>query len=203
MFDKSDNIAELAAALSKFQAECPAVPKSSRNPFLKNKYASLDNVVNYTRAALTNNGLSVSQMPLNEGQLVTILMHSSGQYISGVCEFRQPEFEKGKSLAQLAGSTITYQRRYAYAAILGIVSDEDTDGNDGTPVGRAQAKKAAANKPAPKKEDNTEVPKRLEAALIKKGKTKAEAIEIVKPLLSIFDLEVQKTESKKLFKAHS
>ena len=41
--------------------------------------------------------------------------------------------EKGKSSAQVAGSIVTYLRRYSLASILGIYSDEDGDGNKPEP----------------------------------------------------------------------
>ena len=48
--------------------------------------------------------------------------------------------EKGKSNAQVAGSIITYLRRYSLASILGMYSDEDTDGNEPQPQRQRKAK---------------------------------------------------------------
>jgi hypothetical protein len=51
------------------------------------------------------------------------------------------DVEKGKSGAQVAGSVITYLRRYSLAAILNLYSEEDNDGNKPA-VERAPEKKA-------------------------------------------------------------
>jgi hypothetical protein len=70
-------------------------------------------------------------------------MHSSGEYIESGMALPLGD-EKGKSLAQVAGSIITYLRRYAYSAILGLYADEDTDGN--SPNGKKPEPKPAAAK---------------------------------------------------------
>jgi hypothetical protein len=56
------------------------------------------------------------------------LIHTSGQWIEDTISLPLGD-EKGKSLAQVAGSIITYLRRYSYGAIVGLATDEDTDGN--------------------------------------------------------------------------
>lgn len=140
--NKSESIKELAAALAKAQAAMPAAKFDATNPFLKNKYASLGAIIEAARAPLAANGLSVAQLPINEDEgigVTTILMHESGEYIESTLTLPVGE-EKGKSTAQVAGSVITYLRRYALASVLGIYANEDTDGS-------APAKKEA--KPAP------------------------------------------------------
>jgi hypothetical protein len=140
--NKSESIKELAAALAKAQAAMPAAKFDATNPFLKNKYASLGAIIEAARAPLAANGLSVVQLPTNEGEgigVTTILMHASGEYIESTLSLLVGD-EKGKSTAQVAGSVITYLRRYALASVLGIYADEDTDGS-------APAKKV--DKPAP------------------------------------------------------
>jgi hypothetical protein len=140
--NKSESIKELAAALAKAQAAMPAAKFDATNPFLKNKYASLGAIIEAARAPLAANGLSVAQLPVNMGEAIgvtTILMHASGEYIESTLTLPVGD-EKGKSTAQVAGSVITYLRRYALASVLGIYADEDTDGS-------APAKKV--DKPAP------------------------------------------------------
>lgn len=130
--NQSPDIKELAIALSAAQSEFTAVPFNATNPFLKNRYADLSAIVTSTKPILAKNHLAISQMLYSDGNSVgvtTMLMHSSGQWISSSIALPLGE-EKGKSLAQVAGSIATYCRRYAYSAILGIVSDEDTDGNE-------------------------------------------------------------------------
>jgi hypothetical protein len=129
---KSEKLDLLATALSKAQAEMPAVPMNAVNPFLKNKYADLAEMIRVASPILSKNGLSISQQPVSfEGQLIgvtTTLLHTSGQWIEDTISLPLGD-EKGKSLAQVAGSIITYLRRYSYGAIVGLATDEDTDGN--------------------------------------------------------------------------
>jgi len=129
--NKSESIKELAGALSKAQAEMPSAKFDASNPFLKNKYASLGAIIEAARKPLANNGLSISQLPVNDGETIgvtSILMHNSGEWIESTLTLPVSD-EKGKSTAQVAGSVITYLRRYALASMLGIYADEDTDGH--------------------------------------------------------------------------
>ena len=139
--NKSDSVLKLSGALAKAQAEMPAVEKNATNPFLKNRYADLGAVIEAAKPILAKNGLSVVQMPVsldNSIGVTTMLMHESGEWLEGTI-FLPIGDEKGKSVAQVTGSVITYLRRYSYASILGMYADEDTDGN----------KPAPAAKPAP------------------------------------------------------
>jgi hypothetical protein len=129
--NKSESIQALAAALVKAQAKMPMVPFDSTNPFLHNKYASLGAVIQHSRPILAEFGLAVTQIPISEGDSIgieSILLHESGEFISDRLILPVGE-EKGKSRAQVAGSIITYLRRYSWASVLGLYADEDTDGN--------------------------------------------------------------------------
>ena len=129
--NKSESIQNLSAALSKAQAEMPAIKFDSKNPFLKNDYASLGAIIAGARPVLAKHGLSVSQLTFGEDGVAgveTVLMHTSGEWISSSISMPIGD-EKGKSNAQVAGSIVTYLRRYSLASILGIYSDEDGDGN--------------------------------------------------------------------------
>jgi hypothetical protein len=155
---KSDSIAALAAALSKAQAEIKGALKDTTNPFFKSEYANLQSVWESCREALTKNGLSVVQVPLSTEQgpaLETILMHSSGEWIGDVIQINPV-----KNDPQGVGSAITYYRRYALAAIVGVYqSDDDGEGAMGrdtipepkitkvTEVKRAQQKVVVAGTP--------------------------------------------------------
>lgn len=128
---KSEKVDLLASALAKAQSEMPVVPMNAFNPFLKNKYADLAEMVKVAVPVLSKNGLTISQLPASQGDRVgvtTVLMHSSGQWIEDTVTLPIGD-EKGKSTAQVAGSVITYLRRYAYGAVVGLVTDEDADGN--------------------------------------------------------------------------
>ena len=75
-------------------------------------------------------GLSVSQpATVNEFGVgvTTLLMHESGEWIESAVTL--PVVDQ-KNIAQEAGKTITYLRRYSLASLLNLYSDEDTDGNE-------------------------------------------------------------------------
>lgn len=118
---------ELAKAINDFQKELTKVKASSENPFFKSKYADLGSIMKETQPKLTAHGLSVVQLPSNiDGApaLTTVLMHTSGETLESTTPLILD-----KQNAQAFGSAMTYTRRYAYAAVLQIVIDEDDDGN--------------------------------------------------------------------------
>jgi len=124
--EKSEQINDLASALCKAQDQMSGAAKDSKNPFFKSSYADLSSVVKAVKQPFADNGLSYSQFPIYEEKLVgveTILMHSSGQWISSKLLLPMT-----KQDPQAAGSAITYARRYALQAIAGIPSEDD-DGN--------------------------------------------------------------------------
>jgi hypothetical protein len=125
---QSETVNELAAALSKAQGEFSAIPKDDLNPFFKSKYAGLPDVVKTAAPVLSANGLSISQFihqnELGEDMLKTYLLHSSGQFIE-----HSMKLYLGKLDSQGMGSATTYARRYSYMSVLGLVADEDDDGN--------------------------------------------------------------------------
>ncbi len=124
--NKSETIGALAGALSKAQAEIRGAIKDTANPFFKSKYADLSSVWEACREQLTKNGLSVVQTnKAGDGRVIveTILMHTSGEWISGELDMKPV-----KDDPQGIGSAITYARRYALAAIVGV-APEDDDGN--------------------------------------------------------------------------
>lgn len=144
----SDNITEIASALAKVQAKLEPASKDKDNPFLKSKYASLDSIWSTCRKLLTDNGLSVAQMPTTmDGQLAltTVLMHGkSGQFIRSTFEI-QPT----KADPQGVGSALTYARRYALSALVGITVDDDDDGHAASQTTKQQPARQPAKKAAP------------------------------------------------------
>jgi hypothetical protein len=124
---QSESIANLAKSLSIVQGKLTYAVKDSANPFFKSKYADLESVWDACRSLLAENGLAVMQFP---GEFVdgtmslnTILTHSSGEYMSYLMSVPVT-----KPDAQGAGSALTYMRRYALAAVVGVVQADD-DGN--------------------------------------------------------------------------
>ena len=87
------------------------------------KYATLSNILDVVQDALNECGLNVIQLPMAEFELETILTHISGEFISSRYVMRPVQ-----NNPQAIGSCITYQRRYAIGAILGLNIDDDDDG---------------------------------------------------------------------------
>ncbi|MBB5167168.1 ERF family protein [Mycobacterium sp. AZCC_0083] len=144
----------LAAALVAAQAEFGAVAKDTANPFFKSKYADLPAVKAEAQPVLAKHGLAVIQEPgyvLIEGKphdtLATTVLHESGQSRTSKMILRPV-----KNDPQAQGSAITYAKRYAFMAILGLVADEDDDGNAASGRGgkpAAQRPSRAKSSPAP------------------------------------------------------
>lgn len=149
--NKSESIAHLATALAKAQAEMPVAVFDAQNKFLNNKYASLGAVIEASRPILAKHRLSLVQFPISsphpacvhplpsDGRgngasateyigVESILAHESGEFVAERILIPLVE-EKGKTKVQCAGSTLTYLRRYSWASILGMYSDEDSDGS--------------------------------------------------------------------------
>ncbi len=142
---QTPDIGELAAALAAAQAEITNAVKTSVNPFYKSRYADLATVFDACRAPLAKNGLAVIQTTDGtDGSLVvvvTTLAHKSGQWIRGRLVMRAD-----KTDPQTIGKCITYARRYALSAMVGV-APEDDDGNaasglDDKPVDHAPDKPA-------------------------------------------------------------
>jgi len=138
----SEQIDQLAAALALAAADIRPAIKDANNPAFNSKYADLGAVFDAAKPALTKHGLVVVQMPAHSDDallhLTTRVMHKSGQWVEGTMSI-----PVGKVNAHGYGSAITYARRYAFSAALGIVADEDDDGNkaaaDVTPAARVIA----------------------------------------------------------------
>jgi hypothetical protein len=125
--EQSNEIKQLATALCSFQESIETVRKTNTNPFFKSKYASLSDILEVVRQPLADNGLSFVQFPSGEYGLTTMLLHVSGEYLRDSYKMTPT-----KNDPQGAGSVITYQRRYALGAILGLNIDVDDDGNSGS-----------------------------------------------------------------------
>ena len=121
----SETIGEIAKALCKFQVEVHDAPKDSQAH--KYKYADLGTILELVRPVMASNSLSAVQMTCNEDERVgvtTRLMHNSGEWIESTL-FMTVSASAGMSMAQSAGSVITYCRRYSLAAALGITQVDD------------------------------------------------------------------------------
>lgn len=145
--NQSEQINELATALSKCQGDMEPAIKDSLNPHYKSRYADLNAVWAACREPLSKHGLSVVQTmdTINEKLVLnTLLLHSSGQWIRSTMPV-----VTAKNDAQGIGSGLSYARRYSLSAICGISQDDD-DGEAAMPKenGKAKEKPKVADLPA-------------------------------------------------------
>jgi hypothetical protein len=141
--EKSTSIKEMAKALISFHVKMDTVKKDATNPFFKSKYASLSNILEAIQVPMEEAGIAFTQFPNGEHGLTTILMHGeSGEYL-------QSDYimHPAKNDPQGQGSALTYQRRYALSAILGLNIDDDDDANTATHGGKNPAEAVENNKP--------------------------------------------------------
>ena len=132
----SESINELATALVQFQASIGPVAENARNPMFKSSYADLGAIISAITPALGAAGLSFVQMlgapTVDLGgptiALTTRIMHVSGQWLEDTFIMPIPSDAKGPNIMQVAGSGISYARRYALASAFGIYTGDDTDG---------------------------------------------------------------------------
>ena len=126
----SENINEIAKAMSLAQKEMKPALLDATNPFFKSKYSNMLSVWETVREPLTNHSLTVWQdvQTLEKSVSVTTrVVHSSGQWV----EFGPFCIPFSKLDAHSIGSATTYAKRYSFCAALGIVSDEpDDDANN-------------------------------------------------------------------------
>lgn len=149
-------IDKIALALAKAQAKITnpernreVTVKTKTGSSYKFKYATLDAIIDHIRPHLTENGLWFTQTLANgDGRykLITTLVHESGQSISS----ETPLLVQGQGNQEF-GSALTYMRRYALTALLGIAADEDDDANaaDGNTVERSAERGTKARTAAP------------------------------------------------------
>jgi hypothetical protein len=145
---QSADIGALSKALVAVQAAIEPVVKDSTNPHFKNRYASLDSILDYVRPLLSSHGLALVQGGgdlINGGLMVTTtIVHESGQWISS--SFEMP---LEKATPQAAGSAITYGKRYGVSALLALSTDEDDDGQGASKPAQKRSGAKAGEKSAP------------------------------------------------------
>lgn len=138
---RSQEINELSKALTAFQKAAPPIEKDKEAKIgsYSYKYADLASIWNKIRGVLADNGLSVVQSPSSfqgEQSLTTMVAHESGQYVEDTMSLKVVQ-----ETPQGQGSAITYARRYALSAMLGLVADDDNDARDHKGLSSVQKKK--------------------------------------------------------------
>jgi len=139
----SEAIDQIATALAVAQSKMKPAVKDSTNPHFKSKYADLTSVWESCREGLTANHVAtVQNVETVDGRVLvtTRLIHKSGQWI----EFGPLSVPMQKVDAHGVGSAVSYARRYALSAAVGVVTDDD-DGN-----AAVSGEAAPANAPAMK-----------------------------------------------------
>lgn len=173
---QSEQIGELAKALATAQGKMTFAAKDSTADMGqkggRRKYADLASVIDAIRAPLSENGLAFVQavMPDDKSMRIrTTLMHNSGQWIAG--EISLPPDRMGG--VQGMGSALTYARRYALAAMVGIAQDDD-DGEAAMAASRKAEKQRIQQVRKQAVENNPDAPspemfKALMATLTERG----------------------------------
>lgn len=140
----SEEINEIAMALSKAQGEYQQVGQNRQNPFFKSQYADLDAIINAARPALCKYGLAFYQFtklsPNGPTVLHSRIIHSSGQWLES-----RARVIPVKNDMQAYGSALTYQKRYAAATLLGITSSNDPLDDDAEIVQRPAQQQSFAS----------------------------------------------------------
>lgn len=120
----SESQSALIEALLAAQAKFPSIDKTKegQSGHRKFKYAPLDVVLNAVRPVLLENRLLLTQC-VEGDSIITRLDHASG-------EWRESSMPVNAEHANMQsyGIELTYRRRYALQPMLGIVTEEDTDG---------------------------------------------------------------------------
>lgn len=124
----SESVTNIAKALVKAQSEMGSVVKDSKNPFFKSSYATLNAVREAVLPLLNKYGITVLQPMVSQDNkqfVETVLLHESGEFISGTTEVVVGK----QNDPQAAGSGISYARRYSLLSVLcGSADDDDAEG---------------------------------------------------------------------------
>ena len=148
--NKSNDIKSLLGAMSVFQGELENVDKMKEGHGYS--YATLGACIDAAKPILKSNGLSVMQLMGDDGNgnstMETVLGHSSGEYISTTCIIPIAKLAGGgaNNPAQVMGASVTYIRRYQFAAIIGL-AQEDDDASSATKSSSTASNPADNDKP--------------------------------------------------------
>ena len=116
---------ELYKALAEFQQEVPVILKDTTG--YGYKYADLPAILKVINPLLKKHGLGFYQS-INGVSVSTIIFHvKTAEQIESSTAIPQDVKLKGSNEFQVLGSAITYIRRYALSAMLGLITDKDTD----------------------------------------------------------------------------
>lgn len=123
----SNEVNNIFASHISMQGELQDIGKDAKG--FGYKYTSFESLTRYLRPLLTKHGLGFIQTSTNDGERIgvtTRLIHKSGEWVEDTFTVSMISL-KGMNDYQVAGSAITYLKRYGLSAIVGIASDEDAD----------------------------------------------------------------------------
>ena len=138
----SEKIDCLAIALSKAQSIIENVSKDKQA--YGYKYADLASCLHAVKKPLADNGLSISQLVTQDKEgkqvLATLLIHESGQWLKSMFNIENVVMKQCNGLQQI-GAGLTYARRYALSAIVGLTQEDD----DAMSIGKPKVKEIELN----------------------------------------------------------
>jgi hypothetical protein len=130
VIETSTSVTALTAAIIRVQSGLSGVKKDAVNPHFKNRYATLENVIDTARPALQEAKIAFVQAPglVVDGsvEVTTMLVHESGEWMRSTLHVPLQKRD-----AQGVGSAITYGCRYSLMAMLGLPPTDD-DGEAAT-----------------------------------------------------------------------
>lgn len=205
VFERSEPIKDLVAAMASAQATIFSAKKNQTNPFFSSKYANLESIFKAVREPLAKHDLMITQEPtlqlkgnvyflsvwrnkteykepaiLGIVSVKTTVAHKSGQ-------FRASTMSAPVANAfdvQAVGSVISYLRRYAVAAILRVSTGEGED--DGEKIRRKADPEVQATQAEPKQIEPSARKALLASAMAKlkefKFPDKSEVVKYLKEL---------------------
>jgi hypothetical protein len=141
----------IAAVLARALRDMRGPAKDGINPRFGQGYATLGAFIDAVKPILSKHDLAVSHdfVPTGNGDLLCYTVIHSGDGES--LRLAPIPVKVDSSNPQATGSAITYARRYSLSAALGIVADEDDDGNRASPEknpAEAEARPTRAPTPA-------------------------------------------------------
>jgi hypothetical protein len=195
MHRSSERIGAIAAALAKAQAELINPEKTLtailRSPFPREedrtfRYASLASGLDIVRKTLSRQEIATvqsTQIEVTTGlvNLTTLLAHASGEWIASdwpVCSTKETD------APHRMGAALTYARRYALFALVGIAGEDDLDAPEigppsaseprPTPPPRTKAPNGVLHKPATLSQEQSARERDLMLAELEKLTTETE-----------------------------
>ncbi len=115
----------LFKALAAFQQEVPAIHEGTKG--YGYTYSDLKTIFKVINPIMKKHSLGFTQLVQGDS-IKTIIFHTeSGESIETDCLMPENVVLKGMNAFQVAGSAITYYRRYSLSAALGLVTDVDSD----------------------------------------------------------------------------